>query len=124
MDAEGLLTLTGRLKEMINIGGEKISPYEVEEALLQHPGISQAVAFSMPHELLGEQVAAAVVVRDGFAVPERELLQVAGQRLARAKTPRRILFVPEIPPGATGKLQRIGLAARLGLLAYSVEPHV
>ena len=114
LDAQGLLTLTGRLKEMINSGGEKISPYEVEEALLMHPGISQAVAFAQPHDLLGEQVAAAVVVRDGFTVPERELLQLAGQRLAKAKMPRQLLFVAEIPPGATGKLQRIGLAARLG----------
>ena len=112
LDAQGLLTLTGRLKEMINSGGEKISPYEVEEALLRHPGISQAVAFAQPHDLLGEQVAAAVVVRDGFTVPERELLQLAGQHLAKAKMPRQLLFVAEIPPGATGKLQRIGLAAR------------
>jgi oxalate---CoA ligase len=115
MDPEGLLTLTGRLKEMINSGGEKISPYEVEEALLMHPGISQAVAFSAPHDLLGEQVAAAVVVREGFSVQERDLLHTAGQRLARCKMPRQILFVPEIPRGATGKMQRIGLAARLGI---------
>jgi acyl-CoA synthetase (AMP-forming)/AMP-acid ligase II len=115
LDAEGLLTLTGRLKEMINSGGEKVSPYEVEEALLAHPGVAQAVAFSAPHELLGEQVAAAVVLKNGHAVTERELLQTAGQTLAKCKMPRKILFVPEIPRGATGKLQRIGLAARLGL---------
>jgi acyl-CoA synthetase (AMP-forming)/AMP-acid ligase II len=115
MDAEGLLSLTGRLKEMINSGGEKISPYEVEEALMMHPGISQAVAFSAPHALLGEQVVAAVVVLEGCSVLERDLLHTAARRLARCKMPRQVLFVPEIPRGATGKIQRIGLAARLGL---------
>ncbi len=122
LNTEGLLTLTGRLKELINSGGEKISPYEVEDALLQHPGISQAVAFAAPHALLGEQVAAAVVLRPGFTVTDRDLLQAAAKQLARAKLPRQILFVPEIPLGPTGKLQRLGLAARLGLDAASVPP--
>ena len=115
MDADGVLTLTGRLKEMINSGGEKISPYEVEDALLMHPGIAQAVAFAAPHAMLGEQVMAAVVVRDGERVLERELLHLAAGLLASCKLPRQVVFVDEIPRGATGKVQRIGMAGRLGL---------
>ncbi len=119
LDSDGVLALTGRIKEMINSGGEKISPYEVEEALLLHPAAGQAVAFAIPHQLLGEEVAAAIVLRDGCSVGERELLQAAGQSLARHKVPRRLFFLDEIPQGATGKLQRIGLAARLGLTGSS-----
>jgi acyl-CoA synthetase (AMP-forming)/AMP-acid ligase II len=115
MDADGVLTLTGRLKEMINSGGEKISPYEVEDVLLMHPAVAEAVAFAAPHAMLGEQVIAAVVVRDGQRVLERELLKIASRRLARCKLPKQVLFVDDIPRGATGKLQRIGLADRLGI---------
>jgi acyl-CoA synthetase (AMP-forming)/AMP-acid ligase II len=115
LDSDGVLTLTGRIKEMINSGGEKISPYEVEEALLLHPATAQAVAFAIPHPLLGEAVAAAVVLREDCTASERELLQAAGQRLARHKVPRRLFLLDAIPQGATGKLQRIGLAARLGV---------
>ncbi len=115
LDSKGALTLTGRLKEMINSGGEKVSPYEVEEALLLHPAVSEAVAFAAPHALLGEEVAAAVVVHTGAQVSERDLLRSVRGRLARCKIPRQLLFLDEIPRGATGKLQRIGLAARLGL---------
>jgi acyl-CoA synthetase (AMP-forming)/AMP-acid ligase II len=116
LGADGMLTLCGRIKEMINSGGEKVSPYEVEEALLDHPSVAQAVAFAAPHALLGEEVAAAVVVREGCQLGERELFAVAGSRLARCKMPRRVFFVADIPRGATGKLQRIGLANRLGLI--------
>ena len=80
-----MLTLTGRLKEMINSGGEKISPYEVEEVLLLHPAVAQAVAFAAPHPMLGEQVLVAVVIEDGERVLESELLALASQRLAVAK---------------------------------------
>ena len=114
-DADGYLMLTGRLKELINRGGEKISPREVDEALLDHPAVAQAVAFALPNPKLGEEVAAAVVVRDGAEVDERALRAFVGERLAGFKVPRRVVFVPEIPKGATGKLQRIGLAAKLGL---------
>ncbi|MEO7143113.1 MAG: AMP-binding protein [Bryobacteraceae bacterium] len=116
LQADGTLTLIGRLKEMINSGGEKISPYEVEEALLSHPSVAQAVAFAAPHRLLGEIVAAAVVVNEGCRPAERDLLAASALRLARHKIPRRIIFLDEIPRGPTGKLQRIGLAARLGIL--------
>lgn len=115
VDEDGVLTLTGRLKEIINSGGEKISPYEVEDALLIHPAVTQAVAFAVPHTMLGEQVVAAVVLREGEHVCERELLSTAGERLASCKLPRKIMFVDEIPRGATGKVQRIGMASRLGL---------
>ena len=113
LDADGYLTITGRLKEIINRGGEKISPREVDEALLQHPAVGQAVTFAMPHEQLGEEVAAAVVLRDGSDAEERELRRFVGERLADFKTPRRIVILDEIPKGATGKVQRIGLAQTL-----------
>ncbi len=114
-DEDGLLTITGRLKEIINRGGEKISPREVDEILLDHPAIAQAVTFAMPHDKLGEEVAAAVVLAEGEAVEERALKDFLAGRLADFKVPRRILFLEEIPKGATGKLQRIGLAQKLGL---------
>jgi acyl-CoA synthetase (AMP-forming)/AMP-acid ligase II len=115
IDAEGYLTLTGRLKEIINRGGEKISPREVDEALMDHPAVLQAVAFAVPHPMLGEDVGAAVVLREGLTATEQELGAFLSERLAAFKTPRKILFLAEIPKGATGKLQRIGLAQKLGL---------
>jgi acyl-CoA synthetase (AMP-forming)/AMP-acid ligase II len=115
IDEDGYLRLTGRLKELINRGGEKVSPLEVDEALMDHPAVQQVVAFAMPHATLGEEVAAAVVLREGQHATERDLRTFAQARLAEFKVPRRILIVPEIPKGATGKLQRIGLAAKLGL---------
>ena len=115
LDAQGYLRLTGRLKELINRGGEKISPLEVDEILMDHPAVQQVVTFGMPHDKLGEEVAAAVVLREGKSATERELRDFAAGRLADYKVPRRIVLVAEIPKGATGKLQRIGLAAKLGL---------
>ena len=115
LDAEGYLRLTGRLKEIINRGGEKISPREVDEVLLTHPAVAQAVAFAVPHEKLGEEVAAVVVLRAGAEAGEREIRSFAADHIADFKVPRRILFRDEIPRGATGKLQRIGLAEKLGL---------
>ena len=115
MNAEGYLTLTGRLKEIINRGGEKISPREVDDVLMDHPAVQQVITFAMPHDKLGEDVAAAVVLRDGASATEIELREFVSKRLADFKVPRKILFLEEIPKGATGKLQRIGLAAKLGL---------
>ena len=115
IDTDGYLTLTGRLKEIINRGGEKISPREVDEALMDHPAVLQAVAFAVPHPTLGEDVGAAVVLREGLTATEQELGVFLSERLAAFKTPRKILFLAEIPKGATGKLQRIGLAQKLGL---------
>ena len=115
MDNGGYLTITGRLKEIINRGGEKISPREVDEVLLDHPAISQAVTFAVPHRSLGEEVAAAVVLRDGAGAGQEDIRRFVAARLAPFKVPRRIVLVDEIAKGATGKLQRIGLAAKLGL---------
>ena len=115
MDSEGYLTLTGRLKEIINRGGEKVSPVEVDDVLLDHPAIHQAVTFALPHRSLGEDIAAAVVLRDGARSGQEEIRRYAAERLAAFKVPRRIVLLDEIPKGATGKVQRIGLAARLGL---------
>ena len=114
LDAQGYLRLTGRLKELINRGGEKISPLEVDAVLMDHPAVQQVVTFGMPHDKLGEEVAAAVVLREGKSATERELRDFASARLADFKVPKRFVFVSEIPKGATGKLQRIGLAAKLG----------
>ena len=115
LDEAGYLRLTGRLKEIISRGGEKVSPLEVDAVLLEHPAVAQCVTFALPHEKLGEEVAAAVVLRDGAACDERTLRDHAASRLAAFKVPRKVLFLEEIPKGATGKIQRIGLAARLGL---------
>jgi acyl-CoA synthetase (AMP-forming)/AMP-acid ligase II len=115
IDPDGYLQLTGRLKELINRGGEKISPVEVDVILMDHPAVQQCVTFAMPHDKLGEEVAAAVVLREGKTATERELRDFASSRLADFKVPRKIVLLPEIPKGATGKLQRIGLAKKLGL---------
>ncbi len=114
-DNDGYLVLTGRLKELINRGGEKISPLEVDDVLLRHPAVAQAVAFAVPHDKLGEEVAAAVVLKEGSTATEKELREHASAVLADFKVPRTIVLVAEIPKGATGKIQRIGLARKLGL---------
>ena len=116
-DADGYLMLTGRLKELIKRGGEQVSPLEVDGILSEHPAVAQALTFAIPHSMLGEEVGAAVVLRDGMECTERELREFAGKHLADFKVPRKIIFLPEIPKGATGKLQRIGLAEKLGITA-------
>jgi acyl-CoA synthetase (AMP-forming)/AMP-acid ligase II/acyl carrier protein len=115
LDPDGYLFLTGRIKELINRGGEKIAPREIDEALLEHPAVAQAVAFATPDDRLGEEVAAAVVLKEDALVTEREIQEYAASRLADFKVPRRVVIVQEIPKGPTGKLQRIGLAEKLGL---------
>jgi hypothetical protein len=114
-DAEGYLTLRGRIKEIINRGGEKISPVEIDDALLRHAGVDQAVTFALLDDRLGEEVAAAVVLSPESAADERELQDFVSQQLAPFKVPRRIVVLEEIPKGPTGKVQRIGLAERLGV---------
>ncbi len=113
-DADGYLCLTGRLKELINRGGEKISPLEIDDVLLRHPAVAEALAFAVPHPTLGEEVHAAVVLR--AACGERELREYCAQSLADYKVPRRIHILDALPRGATGKLQRIGMAKTLGLM--------
>ena len=115
-DQDGYISLTGRLKEIINRGGEKISPREVDEVFMDHPAVQQVVTFAIPHPKLGEEVGAVVVLREGQAATDKELQQFLATRLADFKVPKKILFMDEIPKGATGKLQRIGLAQKLGLV--------
>ena len=119
MDADGYVKVTGRLKEIINRGGEKVAPLEVDEVLLDHPAVRQACAFALPHPRLGEEVAAAVVLAEGASATEREVRDFVATRLADFKTPRKLVFVDEIPKGPTGKIQRIGLATALGLAGDS-----
>ena len=115
MDDEGYLFIKGRTKEIINRGGEKISPLELEQVLLEHPDVEDAIAFAIPDEKLQEDVGAAVV-RKANHTTEAELQKFASTRLADFKVPRRIIFVAEIPKNPVGKPQRIGMATRLGLV--------
>jgi len=114
LDSEGFLFLTGRLKEMINRGGEKIIPQEVDDALAGHPAVAEAAVFAVAHQTLGEDVAAAVVLRAGAAATEPELRRFAATRLAAFKVPRRIVFVDTLPRTLTGKPQRAVLAEQFG----------
>lgn len=115
IDSDGYVSITGRLKEIINRGGEKISPREVDEVIMDHPAVEQCVTFAIPHPKLGEDVAVALVVREGQATTESEIRDFTAQRLADFKVPKKVLILDEIPKGATGKLQRIGLAEKLGI---------
>jgi acyl-CoA synthetase (AMP-forming)/AMP-acid ligase II len=104
LDSAGYLTLVGRLKEMINRAGEKIAPHEIDEALLKHPAVAEAVSFGVPHDTWGEVVEAAVVLR-GEAT-EAQLLRHCREHLADFKIPTRLYLVESIPKGSTGKIQR------------------
>jgi oxalate---CoA ligase len=119
LDVEGYLFLTGRLKDVINRGGEKISPAEVDEVLLNHPAIEQAITFPVPHPTLGEDVAAAVVSRQGAVVREKEIRDYVAARVSVFKVPQRVLVVAAIPKGPTGKIQRRSVAEKLGVLDSS-----
>jgi acyl carrier protein len=113
LDNEGYLFVTGRLKEIINRGGEKVIPREVDEVLLEHPAVAQAVTFAVPHVTLGEDVAAAVVLKKSAATTAREIREFTFARLADHKVPSQVVIISEIPKGSTGKLQRLGLAEKL-----------
>jgi acyl-CoA synthetase (AMP-forming)/AMP-acid ligase II/aryl carrier-like protein len=115
VDEDGYVFLTGRLKELINRGGEKIAPREIDEALLEHPGVAEALTFAVPHAQLGEEIGAAVVLRPGAGVSEADLREHVARRLAAFKVPRVVRILEAIPKGPTGKPQRIGLAQRLGI---------
>jgi acyl-CoA synthetase (AMP-forming)/AMP-acid ligase II len=110
LDNDGYLFIVGRLKEIINRGGEKISPFEVDQILLDHPAIAEAVTFAVAHATLGEDIAAAVVLKPESHTTEQELQTFVATRLTECKVPRRIIIVDHIPRGATGKIQRVGLA--------------
>ncbi|NTU82836.1 MAG: AMP-binding protein [Chloroflexales bacterium] len=113
LDEDGYLCLTGRLKELINRGGEKISPLEIDDVLLRHPAVAEALAFAVPHKTLGEEVHAAVVLKGEAS--ERELRDHCARVLSEFKVPRQIHILEALPRGATGKLQRITMAQTLGL---------
>jgi acyl-CoA synthetase (AMP-forming)/AMP-acid ligase II len=111
LDADGYLSLVGRLKEMINRGGEKIAPREIDDVLLQHPAVAEAVAFGIPHASWGEEVAAAVVLKS--PATEKEIVAFARERLADHKVPKKLFLVEKIPRTATGKIQRRSVAEAL-----------
>jgi acyl-CoA synthetase (AMP-forming)/AMP-acid ligase II/thioesterase domain-containing protein/acyl carrier protein len=114
IDSDGYIRLNGRLKEIINRGGEKISPREIDDVLMKHPAVSCSVTYPMPHETLGEDVAAAVIPEKDNSVQETELRRFAAKELADFKIPSKILVVNDIPTGATGKIDRSSLARKLG----------
>ncbi len=124
LDQDGYLYLSGRKKEIINRGGETIAPRSIDEAILLHPGVAQAVAFAVPDPALGEEVAAAVVLADGAELTETSIQKFLADHLSWNRMPKRILIVESIPKGPTGKLQRIGLAAQLGLESVHREHEV
>jgi oxalate---CoA ligase len=115
-DDDGYLYIAGRLKEIVNRGGEKISPREIDETLLEHADVAQAVAFAVPHPTLGEDLVAAVVLRDGATADEPALRAFLFARVADFKVPSCLVFVDAIPKGPTGKVQRTSLHEKLGHL--------
>jgi acyl-CoA synthetase (AMP-forming)/AMP-acid ligase II len=117
-DDDGYLFLVGRRQEIINRGGEKVAPREVDEVLLEHPAVAEAVTFAVPHATLGEDVAAAIVLRPQAAATAKDVRQFVIGRVADFKVPRQIVIVREIPKGPSGKVQRVGLAAKLGLASH------
>jgi acyl-CoA synthetase (AMP-forming)/AMP-acid ligase II/acyl carrier protein len=123
LDADGYLVLTGRLKEIINRGGEKIAPREIADVLLSHPDVREAVAFAVAHATLGQAIAAAVVPRDGTILTEAEMREFTSEHLLDFKVPDRIVIVTQIPKGPTGKLQSKDLADLLAQeLTITYEP--
>jgi amino acid adenylation domain-containing protein len=115
LDRDGYLFIVGRLKDIIKRGAQQVAPAEVEEALLGHPDVIEAAAFSIPHARLGEDVAAAVVLRPDAEVNAQKLRAFARDRLARFKVPGLIRIVPEIPKTSGGKIKRDGLATALSV---------
>ena len=119
VDADGYLFVTGRLKEIINRGGEKIVPEEVDKVLMEHPAVAQAVTFAVPHHHLGEDIAAAVLLHQHATATVSALRRFVATRLAPYQVPQQILIVEELPQGSTGKIMRSSLATQLGLTAPS-----
>jgi len=115
IDEDGYLTISGRIKEIINKGGEKISPKEIDDILQEMPAIEQVVCFAIGNNAYGEDIGCAIVLVPGMSLTEEEIVKHASKFLAKFKIPRRFFFLSEIPVGPTGKLQRIGLAKTLGL---------
>jgi acyl-coenzyme A synthetase/AMP-(fatty) acid ligase/acyl carrier protein len=122
VDSEGYLTIVGRTKELINRAGEKISPYEVEKALLLHPSIQHAAAYSVPHPRLGENVSAAVVLRPGTAATVQEIKQFLSDHLSAFKIPQTIHLVEDLPKGPTGKVSRSELSTAMAKCKRNIAP--
>ncbi|MEK9281567.1 MULTISPECIES: non-ribosomal peptide synthetase [unclassified Bradyrhizobium] len=118
LDADGYLFIVGRIKDVINRGGQKVSPLEVEEVLLSHPAVLEAGVFAIPHLKLGENVAAVVVLRPGSNATSDQLRQFARKRLAAYKVPSLIRSAAALPKGASGKVKRNALA---GLIAIDAD---
>ena len=114
-DEDGYLKISGRLKEIINKGGEKISPLEVDNILMDFPPIDQALCFGYKDKMLGEDIAVAIKLKENKSCTEDDIKSYANEKLAKFKIPKKIFIVKDIPKGATGKLQRIGLAKKFGL---------
>ena len=122
LDEDGDLFITGRLKEIINRGGETIAPLEIDHALAEHPSVAHAASFAVAHPTLGEDIAAAVVLRPGANLPAAAIRAFLGTRLSRAKVPSRIWFVESIPVSASGKPLRGALSAAFPAHAQTEEP--
>jgi acyl-CoA synthetase (AMP-forming)/AMP-acid ligase II/thioesterase domain-containing protein/acyl carrier protein len=122
VDGRGLLTIVGRTKEIINRGGEKIAPYDVEKALLAHPAVREAAAFAVPHARLGENVGAAVVLHPGADATSTDLIDFAYERLAPYQRPRQVHVVDSLPLGPTGKISRPQLSAAFAAARRDTSP--
>lgn len=106
LDEDGYVVITGRIKELINKGGEKISPIELDNALVRHPAVGEAVSFAVPDEMYGQEVAVAVVLKPGAKLEKEELRKWVGERMAKFKVPKKVYFTDVMPKTATGKIQR------------------
>ncbi len=122
VDRDGFLTIAGRVREIVNRGGEKIAPYDVEKALLAHPAVREAACFAVPHPRLGENVGAAVVLHPGVATTSHALVDFLYNRLAPFQMPRHVHIVEALPVGATGKISRQALSARFASRHAATPP--
>ena len=112
---DGYIKVTGRIKEIINKGGEKISPKEIDDVLQEMSEIEQVVCFPLSSDRYGEEIGCAIVLKENINISEKEITEYASKHLAKFKMPSKFIFLDEIPKGPTGKLQRIGLSKILGL---------
>jgi oxalate---CoA ligase len=122
VDSEAYLTILGRTKELINRGGEKISPYEVEKALLLHPLIQHAAAYSVPHPRLGENVSAAVVLKPGATATIQDIKTFLSKHLSASKIPQTVNLVEDLPKGPTGKVLRSELSTAMAKCKRNIAP--
>lgn len=120
-DSDGYLYINGRIKEIINCGGAKISPREVEEVILSHPAVKEVVAFAIPHLSLGEAVAVAIVTKGEKIISGADIQQYASKRVIYYKVPHKVVFVESIPKESTGKVNRLGMAEKLGNIVKLVN---